>query len=196
MRKRKNGIIQAVYERYAKARGFFGSMAIKGMNAGHAKVAERRIQRFPAVTSETVIGLGCGAAALVGHYPQAQVTAVDYLPLSWWLKRNPIIGGPQRKGVVRFNGGMHWHRILKSGGIFAIVNETDRIDVESLKYEQMIDGMKDYTVPQITACMAAGFSNIHAGHHEKHPGLWCIVKNRPVDLKQSKSLPRVLWGRH
>lgn len=65
-------------------------------------------------------------------------------------------------------------RILKPGGSFMVVNESDGTDKTSLKFEKMIDGMKCYTVEQISeALKAAGFSKIVADHHDSKP--WITV---------------------
>ena len=65
-------------------------------------------------------------------------------------------------------------RILKDGGHFMIVNESDGTDATSLKYESIIEGMKCYTTEQITeALQAAGFRKVKTDHHDKKP--WIVV---------------------
>ena len=50
-------------------------------------------------------------------------------------------------------------RVLKSGGTFLVVNESDGTDAATQKFEQIIDGMKAYTAEEIAGAMkAAGFS--------------------------------------
>ncbi|MBR1568783.1 MAG: class I SAM-dependent methyltransferase [Lachnospiraceae bacterium] len=68
-------------------------------------------------------------------------------------------------------------RILKTGGYFMIVNESDGTDAVSLKYETIIEGMKCYTVEQITSAMqAAGFTKVKSSHHKNKPWIMVIAK--------------------
>ena len=65
-------------------------------------------------------------------------------------------------------------RVLKTGGSFMIVNESDGTDSASLKFEKIIDGMKCYTIDDIkSALKTAGFTDIKSFHHETKP--WIIV---------------------
>ena len=68
-------------------------------------------------------------------------------------------------------------KILKSGGIFLICNESDGADETGLKFEKIIDGMKSYTPEQIgEALEAAGFSEVECSHHSAKP--WIAVTAR------------------
>ena len=68
-------------------------------------------------------------------------------------------------------------RVLKPSGCFMIVNESDGLDENSKKYEQMIDGMKLYTAEDIEkALKSAGFSAVNTDHHESKP--WITVLAR------------------
>ncbi len=68
-------------------------------------------------------------------------------------------------------------RILKDGGYFMIVNESDGTDAASLKFEKIIDGMKCYTVEQISdALKAAGFRGIKTDHHSSKPWITVLAK--------------------
>lgn len=68
-------------------------------------------------------------------------------------------------------------RILKDGGYFMIVNESDGTDAASLKFEKIIDGMKCYTVEQISeALKAAGFRGIKTDHHNSKPWITVLAK--------------------
>ena len=63
-------------------------------------------------------------------------------------------------------------RVLRPGGVFWIVNESDGTDETALKYEKLIDGMKCYTAEQLeSALRAAGFSELRVEHHPEKPGL-------------------------
>ena len=65
-------------------------------------------------------------------------------------------------------------RVLKPGGCFMIVNESDGLDDNSKKYEKMIDGMKLYTAVEIEkALKSAGFSEVKTYHYEGKP--WIAV---------------------
>ncbi len=67
--------------------------------------------------------------------------------------------------------------ILKPGGYFLICNESDGTDATSLKFEKIIDGMKNHTVPEIEAALkSAGFSEVKSFHHPKKP--WITVLAR------------------
>ena len=68
-------------------------------------------------------------------------------------------------------------RVLKPGGYFMICNESDGTDPTSLKYEKIIDGMKNYTVEEIEAALKdAGFSEVTSDHHPSRP--WITVLAR------------------
>ena len=68
-------------------------------------------------------------------------------------------------------------RILKGGGYFMIVNESDGTDAASLKFEKIIDGMKCYTAQQITAALkTAGFSKVRTAHHKSRPWITVIAE--------------------
>lgn len=68
-------------------------------------------------------------------------------------------------------------RVLKEGGCFMIVNESDGTDATSLKFEKIIDGMKCYTAEQIEAALrAAGFTEVKADHHKSKPWITVIAK--------------------
>lgn len=65
-------------------------------------------------------------------------------------------------------------RILRAGGVFMVCNESDGTDPTSLKYEKIIDGMKNHTVAEIeTALRASGFSKVTSDHHPSKP--WIVV---------------------
>ena len=58
-----------------------------------------------------------------------------------------------------------------------IVNESDGTDDASLKYEQIIDGMKCYTVEQISSALkSAGFSEVTSDHFEGKPWITVIAR--------------------
>ena len=58
-----------------------------------------------------------------------------------------------------------------------ICNEPDGTDATSLKYEKIIDGMKNHTVEEIAeALRAAGFGDVKSDHHPSKP--WITVLAR------------------
>ena len=68
-------------------------------------------------------------------------------------------------------------KVLKPGGYFMICNESDGTDPTSLRFEKIIDGMKNYTSEEIEAALrAAGFSEVTSDHHPSKP--WITVLAR------------------
>ena len=196
-----------------KPEGFLGKLMLSGMNAGHAKMADWGMENLPASPPERIVDLGCGGgrnlAVLLEKYPAAQVTGVDYSPLSVEKARTvnqaavdtgrcTVVEGsvsslPMEPGscdlATAFETIYFWpgladcfaevHRILKSGGTFLIVNESDGTDAASLKFEKIIEGMKTYTVERIQeALQSAGFTQIHAVHHEAKPWIAVTAKKK------------------
>lgn len=152
-------------------------------------------------------GGGRNAGELLKKYPSALGTAVDYSSLSVEKASDynkDIINAGRlevRQGDVSaldipdgkfdlataFETIYFWPglercfvevaRILKDGGYFMIVNESDGTDAASLKFEKIIDGMKCYTTEQITeALREAGFSKIKTDHHKTKPWITVIAK--------------------
>jgi len=65
-------------------------------------------------------------------------------------------------------------KVLKTGGRFLIVCESDGTDETGLKYEKIIEGMKCHTIPEIEAALkSAGFSSVKSDHHKEKP--WITV---------------------
>ena len=68
-------------------------------------------------------------------------------------------------------------KVLKPGGYFMICNESDGTDATGLKFEKIIDGMKNHTVEEIEAALrAAVFSEVRSDHHPSKP--WITVLAR------------------
>ena len=68
-------------------------------------------------------------------------------------------------------------KILKPGGFFMICNESDGTEPASIRFEKIIDGMKNYTAEEIEAALkAAGFSEVTSDHHPSKP--WITVLAR------------------
>ena len=152
-------------------------------------------------------GGGRNAGELLKKYPMAHVTAVDYSPLSVEKAKeyNKAMIAAGRCEVLQgdvselslpaeafdlataFETVYFWPglekcfaqvaKVLKPGGLFMICNESDGTDPTSLKYEKIIDGMKNYTVEELEAALtAAGFSEVTNDHHPSKP--WITVLAR------------------
>ena len=152
-------------------------------------------------------GGGRNVGELLRKYPEAHVTAIDYSELSVQKAKTyneeMITAGrcKVRQGDVsnlRLPAGEYdlatafetiyfWPglekcflqvvQILKSGGYFLICNESDGTDAVSLRYEKIIDGMKNHTVEEIEAALkAVGFSEVKSDHHPSRP--WITVLAR------------------
>ena len=152
-------------------------------------------------------GGGRNAGELLKMYPDAEVTAVDYSGLSVAKAReynkDMIAAGrcTVQQGDVSaldlpeesfdlataFETIYFWPglekcftqvaRVLKPGGILMICNESDGTDAVGLKFEKIIDGMKNYTAEQIEAALKkAGFSEVSGSHHPTKPWITVIAK--------------------
>ncbi len=152
-------------------------------------------------------GGGRNAGEMLKRYPKAHVTAVDYSALSVekakTYNKAMIAAGrcTVQQGDVSelrlpvgafdlataFETVYFWPglekcfaqvvKVLKPGGVFMICNESDGTDPTSLKYEKIIEGMKNYTVEEIGAALkAAGFSEVTSDHHPSKPWLTMLAR--------------------
>ncbi|MCR5222654.1 MAG: class I SAM-dependent methyltransferase [Lachnospiraceae bacterium] len=152
-------------------------------------------------------GGGRNAGELLKRYPSARLTAVDYSEISVekaiGYNAEAIKNGRCRvmQGDVSalalpeetydlataFETIYFWPgldrcfaqvaKVLKPGGVFMIVNESDGMDKTSLKYEKIIDGMKCHTVEEIESALKnAGFGKVRADHHKNKPWITVIAK--------------------
>lgn len=154
-------------------------------------------------------GGGRNAGELLKRYPCAKVTALDYSEVSVQkaiaYNTDAIKNGRCRVlrgdvSALTLPEGMYdlatafetiyfWPglencfsqvaKVLKPGGVFMIVNESDGTDETSLKYEKIIDGMKCHTAEEIEeALKKAGFSKVKSGHHPGKPGSRSLQGNK------------------
>lgn len=161
----------------------------------------------PSQIAELGCGGGRNASELSKRFPKAKVIAVDYSEVSVAkakeYNKEKIDSGKMivQQGDVSnlklpeesfdlataFETIYFWpglekcfaqvYKILKPGGIFMAVNESDGTDDASLKYEKIIDGMRCYTVEQISSAMkAAGFSEVTSDHFEGKPWITVIAR--------------------
>ncbi|MCR5848313.1 MAG: class I SAM-dependent methyltransferase [Lachnospiraceae bacterium] len=160
----------------------------------------------PSELLEIGCGGGRNAGELMKKYPSAYMTAVDYSEVSvekaTSVNQAAIDNGrceirqadvssldlPDEKYdlATAFETIYFWPglekcftevaRVLKKGGSFMIVNESDGTDDASLKFEKIIDGMKCYTIENIEfALYSSGFSDVKSFHHESKPWITVIA---------------------
>ncbi len=205
------GLFKDYVSQTRKPEGFLGKMMLKGMNSGHAKMADWGLSHLHRTYSGNIVDLGCGggrnAGALLKKYPNACVTAIDYSALSVEkakeYNRETIKAGRCKvlQGDVSdlklpdesyelataFETIYFWPgltrcfsqvaRILKPDGYFMICNESDGKDATSLKFEKIIDGMKNHTIEEIEGALReAGFSEIKSHHHQDKPWITVIAR--------------------
>lgn len=152
-------------------------------------------------------GAGRNVGELLKRYPKAHVTGVDYSDLSVEKSKdyNKTMIEAERCEVVQgdvsdlklpadafdlataFETIYFWPglekcfaqvaKVLKPGGYFMICNESDGTDATGLKFEKIIDGMKNHTAEEIEAALrAAGFSEVTSDHHPSKPWITVLAK--------------------
>lgn len=80
------GLFKKFVSQTRKPEGFLGGIMLKGMNSGHAVMADWGLSHLPSLSPALAADLGCGAGRNAGEllrrYPQAKVLALDYSELS------------------------------------------------------------------------------------------------------------------
>lgn len=80
------GILKRFFSQTRKPKGVLGALMLRGMNGGHAQLADWGFSHLPPIQPEKAVDLGCGAGRNAGEllkkYPAAHVTAIDYSALS------------------------------------------------------------------------------------------------------------------
>ena len=205
------GLFKDYVSQTRKPEGFLGKMMLKGMNSGHAKMADWGLDHLQRIEPENIVDLGCGggrnAGELLRRYPKAHVTAVDYSELSvekakeynqkmiaagrCIVQQGDVSAITLPEGsydlATAFETIYFWPglsqcfsqvaKVLKPGGYFMICNESDGTDAASLKFEKIIDGMKNYTAEDIEkALKEAGFSKVKVDHHKNKPWLTVLAR--------------------
>ena len=191
------GLYKDFVSQTRKPEGFLGKMMVNGMNGGHAKMADWGMSHLQTFVPEE----------LLKKYSSAHVTAIDYSDVSVGIateyNSEAIKSGrctvqqgdvsalalPEGKFdlATAFETIYFWPglekcfgqvaKVLKPGGVFMIVNESDGTDNASLKFEKIIEGMKCHTIIEIeTALKNAGFTKVSSHHHESKP--WITVLAR------------------
>lgn len=161
----------------------------------------------PLQIAELGCGGGRNAGEISKRYPLAKVIAVDYSEVSVAkakeYNKEKIDAGKMivQQGDVSnlklpeesfdlataFETVYFWpglencfaevYKILKPGAVFMIVNESDGTDDASLKFEKIIDGMRCYTVEQITSALkTAGFTEVTSDHYDGKPWITVIAR--------------------
>ena len=161
----------------------------------------------PLQIAELGCGGGRNAGEISKRYPLAKVIAVDYSEVSVAkakeYNKEKIDAGKMivQQGDVSnlklpeesfdlataFETVYFWpglekcfaevYKILKPGAVFMIVNESDGTDDASLKFEKIIDGMRCYTVDQITSALkTAGFTEVTSDHYDGKPWITVIAR--------------------
>ena len=152
-------------------------------------------------------GGGRNAGELLKKYPSAHVTAIDYSDVSvskataynaeairrgrCEVKQGDVsnLTLPEEKYdlATAFETIYFWPglkecfaqvaKVLKPGGTFMIVNESDGTDETSLKFEKIIDGMKCHTIEEIEeALKSAGFNKVKSDHHKNKPWITVVAR--------------------
>jgi len=205
------GLFKNYVSQTRKPEGFLGKMMLKGMNSGHARMADWGLTHLPEIKPEKAADLGSGggrnAGELLKKYPEAHVTAIDYSDLSvekakeynkamikagrCTVKQGDVsdlqLPAESFDLATAFETIYFWPGlekcfsqvagILKPGGYFMICNESDGTDPTSLKFEKIIEGMKNYTVGDIEGALkAAGFSEVKSDHHPSKPWITVLAK--------------------
>ncbi len=163
----------------------------------------------PEKAADLGCGGGRNAGELLKLYPTAHVTAIDYSELSVEkareYNRDMIAAGrcEVQQGDVSnlklptgsfdlataFETIYFWQglekcfgqvaKVLKPGGYFMICNESDGTDAASLKFEKIIDGMKNHTIEEIEGALrAAGFSEVKSDHHPSKPWITVLARKQ------------------
>ena len=181
--------------------GMNGGGHAKLANFGMSNLPEDGVKRI----AELGCGGGRNVDALLNKYVDAFVTAVDYSSESVRMAKKYneknrgrcefLQGDVAELDLAEKNYDLatafetvyFWrgiedcfknvYDILKEGGLFLIVNESDGTDETGKKFESIIEGMRVYTEEELTGALKkAGFSEINCFRHDKKPWLALLAK--------------------
>lgn len=207
------GLLKKIFNQTRKPEGFLGKMMLRGMNSGHARMADWGMSFLGDISPSEIVDLGCGggrnAGELLKMYPEARLTAIDFSPLCVEMTRkyNEAMVAAGRCDVqegdvsnllleegnfdlaTAFETVYFWPglehcfaevaKVLKPGGIFMIVNESDGVDPATVRFEKIIDGMTCYTPELIEAALkAAGFAISQSARHRSKP--WIVITAKKI----------------
>ena len=188
------GIVRKLLNNTRRPEGLLGRWMVGGMNRAHAAVADWGMGHLPVAAPAEIAELGCGggrnAAALLRRYPAARVTALDYSEVSVEKARRGrcrVVQGdvsrlPFGDGsfelVTAFETVYFWpgpvesfrevYRVLRPGGAFLIVNESDGLGPNDERWLTAIDGLRIYESGQLAAFLGeAGFTGLTVRRNEK-----------------------------
>ncbi|NLT09830.1 MAG: class I SAM-dependent methyltransferase [Ruminococcus sp.] len=162
---------------------------------------------YPSEIIELGCGAGRNVPELLKTYPSSRVTAVDQSKASlekakeynkraiesgrytarWGDVSKLDEGSEQYDLATAFETISLWPtlksyfaevaRVLKKGGTFMIVNESDGTEPSGSKLEKIIDGVKQHTAEEIEAALVSvGFSSVRTAHHDSKPWITVIAK--------------------
>ena len=79
------GLLKKIFNQTRKPEGFLGKMMLRGMNSGHARMADWGMSFLGDISPSEIVDLGCGggrnAGELLKMYPETRLTAIDFSPL-------------------------------------------------------------------------------------------------------------------
>lgn len=80
------GLFRNYVSQTRKPEGFLGKLMLKGMNHGHARMADWALDQLEQEAPAEIVDLGCGGgrnvAEVLKRYPRAHVTAMDHSALA------------------------------------------------------------------------------------------------------------------
>lgn len=181
-----------------------GHAAVSDWGLSHLQTSDTII---PSMIADFGCGGGRNTAELLKRFPSATVTALDYSTVACnktkqfnryavSMGRCQVIRGDVSRVpfaaetfdmITAFETVYFWPgpsqsfqevwRVLKPGGIFLIVNESDGIDQASQKWTGMIDGMRIFTQEQMKHFLQeTGFSKITGYVNQKRHWLCILAK--------------------
>lgn len=171
------------FENTRKPIGIGGKLMVDAMNLGHRALAEWGMSFLDASGADAILDCGCGGGAnlrkLLESYPQAEVTGIDYSPVSVEKSRKlnadavqegrcRVLEGSvaelpfaeaQFGAATAFETVYFWpdvlhcfqevYRVLEPGGTFLICNEENGKSSDGSKWTEVIEGMTIYTAEQL-----------------------------------------------